>query len=52
MDSYGKERAWSYFELGPEGHEFGYTDYVNPLSWYRYYTAVPTETTTAAGETL
>jgi len=42
LDGYGKERQWSHFELGPEGREFGYLDYPNPLSWYRFYTAVPT----------
>jgi len=39
LDGYGKERQWSGYELGPEGQEFGYIDYVNPVSWYRYYTA-------------
>eukprot|EP00966_Prymnesium_polylepis_P258318 5966978-Prymnesium_polylepis.2 len=39
LDGYGKEQQWSSYELGPEGQEFGYLDYVNPVSWYRYYTA-------------
>jgi len=40
LDGYGKERQWSAAEM--KGEEFGYTDYINPISWYRYYTEVPT----------
>jgi len=39
LDGYGKERQWSAAEM--KGEEFGYLDYVNPASWYRYYTEVP-----------
>ena len=39
LDGYGKERQWSPYELGPDGQEFGYLDYVNPVSWYKYYMA-------------
>ena len=42
LDGYGKERQWSAAEM--KGEEFGYTDYINPLSWYRYYTDVPDST--------
>ncbi|KAL1528088.1 hypothetical protein AB1Y20_009454 [Prymnesium parvum] len=49
LDGYGKEQQWSAYELGPEGQEFGYMDYVNPLSWYKYYTAVPSEDGTTEG---
>ena len=53
LDAYGKERQWAAYELGPDGQEFGYTDYVNPLSWYRYYTYVPmAESSDRANETI